>query len=187
MTIREARLLDEPTNPGTADQPAADGRFELLYRAQFTPMVRLAHLLGSDDPENAAQEAFSRLHARMSRLDEPEKAVGYLRTCLVNLTRSRHAHLSVAGRYTPPAEAHAASAEQLAISRSDHDIIISALRSLSRRHREALVLRYWLDLSERQMAEAMGISAGSVKSHVSRGLSALRTALDTASAATGDG
>jgi hypothetical protein len=56
MTIREARSLDESMNRGTDDEPAASGpdhRFESLYRAQFIPMVRLAHLLGSDDPENA--------------------------------------------------------------------------------------------------------------------------------------
>lgn len=63
---------------------------------------------------------------------------------------------------------------------SDQSIVIGALRTLSDRHREALVLRYWLDLSEKQMVLAMGISVGSVKAHVSRGLSALRAALGPA-------
>ena len=163
---------------GATDGSATDP-FELIFRAHFTPMVRLAHLLGSDDPENAAQEAFAKLHGRIRLLAEPEKAVAYLRTCLVNLTRSRHAHLSVVRRYVPPRPVDAASAEHLALAKADQSSVMAALSTLSPRHREALVLRYWLDLSEKQMAESMGTSVGSVKSHVSRGLSALRAALQS--------
>ena len=164
----DSRAADEATDP-----------FESIFRDQFTPMVRLAHLLGSDDPENAAQEAFAKLHGRLRLLKEPERAVGYLRTCLVNLTRSRHAHLSVVRRYVPPRPDNAQSAESTVLAMADQSTVMAALATLSPRHREALVLRYWLDLSEKQMAESMGTSIGSVKSHVSRGLSALRAALES--------
>lgn len=162
---------------GAADE--AVDPFEAIFRDQFTPMVRLAHLLGSDDAENAAQEALAKLYGRLRLLKEPEKAVSYLRTCLVNQTRSRHAHLVVVRRYVPPRPDDSESAERTVLAMADQSTVIAALALLSPRHREALVLRYWLDLSEKQMAESMGTSIGSVKSHVSRGLSALRAALES--------
>ncbi len=171
-------LAGAPVAASVEPAVASASRFESIFREQFTLMVRLAHLLGSDDPENAAQEAFSRLHAKLSGLTEPERAVGYLRACLVNITRSRHAHLAVVNRQPPLVEGEVASAESTALAYADQALVIAALARLTPRHREALVLRYWLDLSERQMAEAMGTSVGTVKSHVSRGLSALRAVLD---------
>jgi RNA polymerase sigma factor (sigma-70 family) len=174
--------LAEPAPERTTPAAAADGRphFERLFRDHYPAMVRLAHLLGSDDPENAAQEAFTRLHSRLPRLAEPDRAVGYLRACLVNITRSRHTHLAVVARHPPAPAIDVPSAESTVMDRADQALIIAALRRLSPRHREALVLRYWLELSEKQMAEAMGTSVGTVKSHVSRGLSALRLALPPA-------
>lgn len=151
--------------------------FDSIFREQFAAMVRLAHLLGSDDPENAAQEAFSRLHVRLPALAEPDRAVGYLRTCVVNIARSRRAHLAVVARHHPFGDVQVASAESTVVDGADRAVVIAALGKLSPRHREALVLRYWLDLSEKQMAETMGTSVGTVKSHVSRGLAALRLAL----------
>ncbi|MET3806055.1 RNA polymerase sigma factor (sigma-70 family) [Nakamurella sp. UYEF19] len=165
-----------PARP-TSGAGAARGDFESIFQRHFAAMVRLAHLLGSDDPENVAQEAFSRLHTRLPQLSEPDRAIGYLRACLVNITRSRHTHLAVVARYQRTADADVASAEALAIADVDRAVVIAALGRLSPRHREALVLRYWLDLSEKQMADAMGTSVGTVKSHVSRGLAALRSAL----------
>jgi RNA polymerase sigma factor (sigma-70 family) len=71
-----------------------------------------------------------------------------------------------------------ASAEQVAALREDTRVLVAALGQLSARHREALVLRYWLDLTEAEMAEAMGVSRGTVKSHVSRGLDALTALME---------
>ena len=136
----------------------AAGDFDSIFRDHFASMVRLAHLLGSDDPENAAQEAFSRLHARLSRLAEPERAVGYLRACLINITRARHAHFAVMARHPHTSDANVATAESTFQATADRAVIIAALSRLSPRHREALVLRYWLDLSKKQMAQAMGTS-----------------------------
>ena len=177
--IPEGRTLLRQMSPKSAEAVAVpvQADFDSIFREQFTAMVRLAHLLGSDDPENAAQEAFSRLHVRLPALTEPDRAVGYLRTCLVNITRSRRTHLAVAARYQPVGDTTVASAESTVVDGADRAVLIAALGRLSLRHREALVLRYWLDLSEKQMAEAMGASVGTVKSHVSRGLAVLRLAL----------
>jgi len=155
--------------------PRADEHgVEDLFRARYLEMVRLAGLLGADDPEDIAQEAFTRLMHR--RLPEPHAALGYLRAIVVNLTRNRHRHLRVVRMRTPAAVAEGSS-EQAAILREDHREVIAALAGLPARRREAIVLRFWLDLSEREIAAAMGVSAGTVKSHVSRGMAELTLAL----------
>jgi RNA polymerase sigma factor (sigma-70 family) len=135
-------------------------------------------MLGADDPEDVAQEAFVRLHARARALRDPHAAVGYLRTTVVNLTRSRLRHLSVVRRHAAEAPQDVASAEHDVVRREAGRDLVAALGRLSARHREALVLRYWLDLSEAEMAEAMGVSRGTVKAHVSRGLDALAALME---------
>jgi RNA polymerase sigma factor (sigma-70 family) len=139
-------------------------------------MVRLADLLGADDPEDIAQEAFARLLKKHDRLRDPDAAVAYVRAIVCNLTRNRHRHLRVV-RLRTPAARHEDSSEQAVILREDHREVLAALAGLPGRRREAIVLRYWLDLSEREIAEAMGVSPGTVKSSVSRGLAALAQAL----------
>ena len=159
-------------------ESGSSGSFESLFGAQFPVMFRLAHLLGADDPEDVAQEAFARLHRRWSELRDRPAVGGYLRTIVVNLVRSRQRHLTMARRRREvPDRTEVESAETTALDRVADGDILSALRALSPRHREALVLRYWLDLSERQIADAMGTSVGTAKSHLSRGRSVLRAAL----------
>jgi RNA polymerase sigma factor (sigma-70 family) len=158
---------------------AAESGIEELFRARYLEMVRLAGLLGADDPEDIAQEAFTRLMNR--RLDEPQAAIGYLRAIVCNLTRNRHRHLRVVRNRTP-AGVNEDSSEQAAILREDHREVIAALAGLPTRRREAIVLRFWLDLPEREIAAVMGVSPGTVKSHVSRGMAALTLALKPLSA-----
>ncbi len=158
-----------------------DSDYRDLFFGQFAAMTRLAAMLGADDPEDVAQEAFVRLHRRSRALRDPHAAVGYLRATVVNLTRSRLRHLAVVRRHAdrPPERlGHVTSAEHDVVTREAYDEVVAAVSRLSRRHREALVLRYWLDLTEAEMAEAMGVSRGTVKSHVSRGLDALATELE---------
>jgi RNA polymerase sigma factor (sigma-70 family) len=143
-----------------------------LFRDRYPEMVRLADLLGADDPEDIAQEAFARLIRKHGSLRDPGLALAYVRASVVNLTRNRHRHLRVVRRRTPAAAA-SESSEQAAILREDHREVLAALADLPPRTREALVLRYWLDLPQRDIAAAMGVSLGTVKSHVSRGLAAL--------------
>jgi RNA polymerase sigma-70 factor (sigma-E family) len=174
MTDARARLDAGSAAAETADDAAAG--VVGLFRARYPEMVRLADLLGADDPEDVAQEAFARLIRKRDTLRDPDSALAYVRTSVCNLTRNRHRHLRVVRRRTP-AGRHEASSEQVAMVREEHRQVLTALAGLPPRTREALVLRYWLDLSEREMAEAMGVSAGTVKSHVSRGLAALARAL----------
>jgi RNA polymerase sigma factor (sigma-70 family) len=173
--------VGEPTESAQVDEHAAAGaekRYGELFHGHFAGMTRLAAMLGADDPEDVAQEAFVRLHRSSSRLRDPHAAAGYLRATVVNLTRSRVRHLAVVERNRQRAGDSADSAEQDVVRREDARELVAALGRLSARHREALVLRYWLDLTEAEMADAMGVSRGTVKAHVSRGLHALAALME---------
>jgi RNA polymerase sigma factor (sigma-70 family) len=176
-------MVDVPGAPttGATHPPGDDADYRDLFFGQFAAMTRLAAMLGADDPEDVAQEAFVRLHGRTRTLRDPHAAVGYLRSTVVNLTRSRLRHLAVVRRHARSQAAtpgQVASAEHDAVTRESHHELVAAVQRLTPRHREALVLRYWLDLTEAEMAEAMGVSRGTVKSHVSRGLDALAAELE---------
>jgi RNA polymerase sigma-70 factor (sigma-E family) len=183
MEILDARSPAPPGSPepsaSTASSSSADdAAVAALFQARYQEMVRLAGLLGADDPEDVAQEAFARLLRRHGSLRDAEAAVGYVRATVCNLTRNRRRHLRVASLRAPAAPPDAASSEQVAIFREEHREVLAALSRLPARRRQAIVLRYWLELSESEIAAAMGISTGTVKSQVSRGLAALGRALE---------
>jgi RNA polymerase sigma-70 factor (sigma-E family) len=151
-----------------------------LYAAHARGLVRLAWLLLHDeqDAEEVVQDAFVALHRRWGRLDDPAAAAAYLRRSVVNGARSALRRRGVRERY---AAALAAERVVVALSPSDtvvaaeqRDQLVGALTRLPQRQREVLVLRYYLDLSEAEIADALGISPGSVKTHAHRGLAALR-------------
>ncbi|MDL5155067.1 SigE family RNA polymerase sigma factor [Actinomycetospora termitidis] len=166
-----------PGAPPPPPEPSADGprTLEDLYREHRMRFVRLAILL-VDDPataEDVVQEAFTGLHRHWTRLRDENAALGYLRTAVVNGSRSVLRRRRTAREYTPPHTADARSAESLAMLSAEHQAVVSALGQLPRRQREVLVLRYYGGLSEAEIAEATGISRGTVKSTASRGLDAI--------------
>jgi RNA polymerase sigma-70 factor (sigma-E family) len=161
--------------PVATQQDAAPRTLEDLYREHRMRFVRLAVLL-VDDPataEDVVQEAFTGLHRHWSRLRDEHAALGYLRTAVVNGSRSVLRRRRTAREYTPPHTADARSAESLAMLSAEHQAVVAALGKLPRRQREVLVLRYYGGLSEAEIAEATGISKGTVKSTASRGLEAI--------------
>jgi RNA polymerase sigma factor (sigma-70 family) len=97
---------------------------------------------------------------------------------VVNRSRSALRHRAVAQRSAPPPAPAPASAEQGALLALEHAAVLAALRRLPRRQREVLVLRYYADLSEAEIADAIGVSRGAVKSHASRAMAALRAELE---------
>ncbi|MBV9093437.1 MAG: sigma-70 family RNA polymerase sigma factor [Streptosporangiaceae bacterium] len=161
-----------PSAPETGAVPVS-----ALFQARYPELVRLADLLGADDPEDIAQEAFARLIRRQRALRDTGAALAYVRSTVCNLVRNRRRHLRVV-RLRTPAGHDEDSCEQAVMLREDHRELLAALAALPPRRREAIVLRYWLGLSEREMAAVMGVSAGTVKSLVSRGLDALGQALE---------
>ena len=155
-----------------AAEAGTDAAFAELFHGHCARLVRLAALLGADDPEDVTQEAFARLYRIWHRLGDGDPAP-YLRRIVVNLVRSRRRHLRVAWRRTPPEPSPLGSAEESVLLREEHRAVLAALDRLPARQREAVVLRYWLELSETEMAAAMGVAAGTVKSHLSRGVAAV--------------
>jgi RNA polymerase sigma-70 factor (sigma-E family) len=168
----------------TADETAlsADEALTRLYTSQYRKLVRIAAMLLDDTglSEEVVQDAYVRMHGAWSRIRDPKSAEAYLRTAVVNLARSRMRRRLVAQKHAPKPLPDAPSAEHGALESLERDRVVAALHSLPGRQRECLVLRYYADLSEAQIAEAMGISAGAVKSHASRGMAAMRARLQEA-------
>lgn len=165
---------------GKAAGGTADEAVERLYAEHWVALVRLGALLVRDRrvAEDVAQDAFVALHRRWGRLREPDKALAYLRRSVVNGCRSAQRRAAVAERHRPEPPGDTASAEAAVLVGERRAEVLDALAGLSRRQREVLVLRHWLDLSEADIAAALRISRGSVKSHSSRGLVALRQTLE---------
>jgi RNA polymerase sigma-70 factor (sigma-E family) len=157
-----------------------DEGLTVLYTTHYRDLVRLAAFLTGDrdNAEEIVQDAYVRVHGSWRRVREQDKAEAYLRTTVVNLSRSRLRHRQVTTRYRPEPLPDAASAETGALEHVQREAVLDALHALPRRQREAVVLRYYGDLSEAQTAEAMGCSVGSVKSHTSRAMAALRPLLE---------
>ncbi|WP_419994926.1 RNA polymerase sigma factor [Streptomyces boninensis] len=172
--------------PATEAEPGVDLRdveretaLIRLFDGHHAKLVRLAALLGAEqDAEDLVAEAFCELHRRWYRLRAPEAAPAYLRSVVCNLVRMRIRRLQVSRRHASVEVVDIASAETTAMLHEDQRQVVEALKNLPTRQREALVLRYWMDLKEREIAEAMGISPGAVKSHTSRGMHALSRALE---------
>jgi RNA polymerase sigma-70 factor (sigma-E family) len=169
------------TAPSTWDP---DQAVTLLFAAHYRSLVRLATLLLREPglAEDVVQDAYVALHAHWRRMRDADKGLAYLRQSVVNRSRSALRHRGVVDRYTrsiaaaPPATVP--SAESGALGVLAHEAMIAALRELPTRQREALVLRYYGELSEAEIAEVMGVSRGAVKSHTARGMAAMRRVLE---------
>lgn len=161
---------------GSGVESAFESAFEALFAESFVAMKRLAFLLGADDPENIAQEAFVRLHARWQALANEDRALPYLRRTVVNLSRSRLRHLRVVRRAPGERLPDAASAEAQALAGQEHLRLRAVLAGLPARQRQVLVLRYWLDLDQNEIADTLGIAVGTVKATTSQALAKLRKA-----------
>jgi RNA polymerase sigma-70 factor (sigma-E family) len=153
-----------------------------LYREHALGLTRLALVMVRDRQaaEDIVQDAFCGLHRHWSRLRDQDRALPYVRSAVLNGCRSefRRHKAGRAGRggyegYIPPTW----SAESAALAGAERREVLAALLRLPTRQREALVLRFYLDLSEADTASAMRISRGTVKSTVARGLAALRQLL----------
>lgn len=158
----------------------SDDALAALYAEQYRSLVRLSAMLVGDlgTAEEVVQDCFVGMHNAFWRLRDAGKALHYLRRSVVNRSRSVLRHRMVADRHQPKPEPDMPSAELGAIARIDQSTVIAALRKLPVRQREALVLRFYLDLSEEQVALAMNISRGAVKAHTARAKAALRSVLD---------
>jgi RNA polymerase sigma-70 factor (sigma-E family) len=181
---RSARPALRPRQAQSAQsagrQLTADEAVTQLYTSHYRSLVRLAALLVRDEPtaEEVVQECFIAMHDGWHRLRDKDKALGYLKRAVVNRCRSVLRHRGMMQRNAPKPAPDMPSAEQDAMSLLERSAVIAALKALPDRQRQALVLRFYADLSEAQIAKTMGISQGAVKSHTARGTAALRTVLE---------
>ena len=157
------------------DVPADDG-LTRLFNEHYHPMVRLAAwLLGSQAAgEDVVQEAFVRLQTSSTDFSALDSAAAYLRTTVVNLTRSTVRRRKLADRFRPDRLPQVPGPEEFL---ADEELA-AAVQRLSRRQRECVVLRYSQDLTVDQIAAVLGTRPGSVKTHLHRALANLAAALD---------
>ncbi len=168
-----ARARDEGTTPFTADA------LESVYLAHYRSLVRLASLLIDDvgTCEEVVQDAFVRVWRRGPTLQADDRLPAYLRSAVLNGARS-HLRRSLVARRHPQLVPEPSPGADAGARTGDHARVLAALRSLPDRQREVLALRYYLDLSEAEIADILRISAGSVKTHAHRGLATLADRLE---------
>lgn len=153
----------------------------VLHRDHYRSLLRLAALLVDDlgTCEELVQEAFVGLLSRHRVLRDDDRVPAYLRSAVLNGARTHLRRRNVRDRARPLQVATAGcSADAGALVADEHRWVLAALRSLPERQREVLALRYYFDLSEQEIAETLGIAAGTVKTHAQRGLAALHDLLE---------
>jgi RNA polymerase sigma-70 factor (sigma-E family) len=157
---------------------------ETLFRQEGAALVRLARLFTDDRAaaEDLVQEAFVRLYRSAARIRDQGKAASYLRSIVLNLARdhNRRGLMSLRHQESLTPEASSEAPEDRALVDAEQARVVEALRSLPTRQRDCVVLRFYLDLSGPEIAETLGISPDSVKTHWRRGLSSLRALLEEA-------
>ena len=166
------RWLDPAMDASTGSDPEA--AVGALYRAQAVGLIRLAYLMLGDRAaaEDVVQDAFCGLYRNWGRLADPSGALSYVRSSVLNGCRSALRRRALSHRvimYQPPA----GSAEAAVLGREERQEVLRAVRRLPDRQREALVLRFYLDLPEPEIARVMGIRPGTVRSATHRALKAL--------------
>jgi RNA polymerase sigma-70 factor (sigma-E family) len=151
-----------------------------LYTSHRLSLIRMAVLLVDDlgSAEDVVHDAFIALHRYQHRLREPKAAIGYLRTTVVNNARSVLRKRQTVRRHLREVRVFDAEpADSELMLAAEHQELLAAVRTLPPRQQEVLALRYWANLSEAEIAQALGISRGAVKSNASRGMDKLEAIL----------
>ncbi|GLX00693.1 SigE family RNA polymerase sigma factor [Microtetraspora sp. NBRC 16547] len=180
MQTEIRNVMEDPPPELHAVAPPADATVAELFMAHRLGLVRFAFLLVGDQEtaEDVVQDAFAAVHRRWRRLADHGQLLPYLRTAVLNGCRTVHRRRAIARRFRGDPEVPFWSAEASALLGEARREVFTAVRDLPRRQREAVVLRYYLDLSEAEMAVVMGVSRGTVKSTTSRALRALAAKLE---------
>jgi RNA polymerase sigma-70 factor (sigma-E family) len=173
------------TRAAGLSEPDAESAVSGLYQVHAVGLIRLAVVMLGDRSaaEDVVQDSFCALYRRWEHLTDADKALSYLRSSILNGCRSELRRRSRNQRRAAraPVPADSASAEADVLVSEEHREVLAALRRLPPRQREVLVLRFYLDLPEPEIATEMGVARGTVKSTMSRGLSALAQLLEESS------
>jgi len=173
--VPAARRSAAAATMGDVDRLVVD-----LFEREGRSLVRLARLFVEDRnaAEDLVQEAFIRLARTFHRIKDETKAAAYLRSIVLNLARDHNRRGLVSLRHRLPLEEQRAAEEDTLVLREDQREVIEALRDLPHRQRDCLVLRYYQELGIDDIAESLGISRNSVKTHLQRGLAAMEARLE---------
>jgi len=169
-----AVCLPGATRPLRETGDSAEVAVSALYQASAVSLIRLAWIMLGDRPsaEDVVQEAFCDLYRRWDRLAEADSALYYVRSSVLNGCRSLLRRRAVRRR-SVEYELPEISPEAVVLNGEERVELIRALGRLPDRQREALVLRFYLDLSDEEIARVMGIRQSTVRSNAHRGLVAL--------------
>lgn len=175
--MRSEIIHPPPGSPGGG--ASAETVVTELFVVHGLSLVRLAFLLVGDQEtaEDVVQDAFAAVYRRWGRLTDREQVLPYLRAAVVNGCRMVLRRRAIIGRFRGRPEVPFWSAEAAALLGETRRQVFLAVRALPRRQREVLVLRFYLDLSEAEIAQVMGVSRGTVKSTASRALKVLAVTL----------
>ena len=157
------------------ETPDTGGGISKLFKEHARSLVRMVRLFVDDRnaAEDMVQEAFLRLLGALPRIRQPERAAAYLRSIVLNLARDHNRRGLVSLRHRLPADESPASIEDKIVLREDQKEVIEALGNLPRRQRDCLVLKYYTELPVTEIAETLGLSVNTVKTHLRRGMSEL--------------
>jgi RNA polymerase sigma-70 factor (sigma-E family) len=166
-------LTNVPVPPGAAADPGE--QVTALYQAHALGLLRLAVIMLGERQaaEDAVQDAFLGLFRRWDALNDPERALAYVRSSLFNGCRTVLRQRGRNRQFALVEPPHAESADARLLLGEEHREVLAALRRLPDRQREAVALRYCLDMPVDEVARAMGVAEGTVKSATSRGIAAI--------------
>jgi len=151
-----------------------------LFRDHHLELVRLAAMMLGDIPaaEDVVQDAFERLHRHWRQIREPSSGLAYARSCVLNGCRTAHRRVAVARKYAPRlAGRQGDDARDPVAAVDDGAQVLAALRLLTHRQREVVVLRYYADLDVAEIAETLRITPGAVRAVINRALAVLGRAV----------
>jgi RNA polymerase sigma-70 factor (sigma-E family) len=151
-----------------------------LFEEHYASLVRMARLLVDDreTAEDVVMDAFTSLYRRWTAVRDPGEAHRYVRSCVLNGARSQLRRRRLRRRHESGSPLQEAARDGQEMNEADRSTVTQLLATLPCRQRQVLVLRYFVDLTEAQIAYELGVSPGSVKTHASRGLAALARALE---------
>jgi RNA polymerase sigma-70 factor (sigma-E family) len=174
VTVSIALPVAARPDDGLADMDELTTKLTDLYQEHYRQLLRIAILLVDDraSAEDIVQDAYLRVFDARSRMRDPDKTLAFLRQAVLNRARSTLRRRQVAKRYQPRLVTKQSQPDDTERG-ADRAVLADALARLPRRQREAVVLRYYADLSEARTAKLMGISEGAVKSYCSRGVARL--------------
>lgn len=169
--------LDPPRErpPAAAVVSDPDRLVSELFQSEYHALVRLAALVldSREAAEEVVQDAFVTLYRKSGRIKDAGRADAYLRSIVMNCARSRLRRRRTARRHRPEPLPDAAGADRSAVMRDESRCFLDAIRALPARQADCIILRFYEDLTEADVADTLGISRSSVSTHIERGLAAL--------------